>query len=122
MALLLITHDLGVIAEVCQRVVVMQLGRIVEIAPVKTLFDDPMHPYTRRLIGSILRPDLDALPPGRRSDGYPPVLLNTGGTPYQAVSVDAWKSVRVGRPDMLEVAPGHLVLAHAMGSAEEAVA
>jgi ABC-type dipeptide/oligopeptide/nickel transport system ATPase component len=118
MALLLITHDLGVIAEVCQRVVVMQLGRIVEIAPVKTLFDDPVHPYTRRLIGSILRPDLDVLPPSGRGSGYPPVLLNAGGTPYQAVSVDAWKSVKVGRPDMLEVAPGHLVLAHAVGSVD----
>jgi ABC-type dipeptide/oligopeptide/nickel transport system ATPase component len=122
MALLLITHDLGVIAEVCQRVVVMQLGRIVEIAPVKTLFDDPMHPYTRRLIGSILRPDLDALPPGRRGADYPPVLLNAGGIPYQAVSVDTWKAVKVGRPEMLDVGPGHLVLAHAMGAAEEAVA
>jgi ABC-type dipeptide/oligopeptide/nickel transport system ATPase component len=121
MALLLITHDLGVIAEVCQRVVVMQLGRIVEIAPVKTLFDDPVHPYTRRLIGSILRPDLDTLPPGRQSAGYPPVVLNAGGTPYQAVSVDTWKSVKVGRPDMLEVAPGHLVLAHPVGSPESAI-
>jgi ABC-type dipeptide/oligopeptide/nickel transport system ATPase component len=119
MALLLITHDLGVIAEVCQRVVVMQLGRIVEIAPVKTLFDDPMHPYTRRLIGSILRPDLDVLPPSGRGVEYPPVVLNAGGTPYQAVSVDAWKSVKAGRPDMLEVAPGHLVLAHAVDGVED---
>lgn len=121
MALLLITHDLGVIAEVCQRVVVMQLGRIVEIAPVKTLFDDPVHPYTRRLIGSILRPDLDVLPPSGRGVDYPPVPLNTGGMAYQAVSVDAWRSAKVGRPEMLEVAPGHLVLAHEVGRADDSV-
>jgi hypothetical protein len=50
------------------------------------------------------------------------VLLNAGGIPYQAVSVDTWKAVKVGRPEMLDVGPGHLVLAHAMGAAEEAVA
>lgn len=122
MALLLITHDLGVIAEVCQQVVVMQLGRIVEIAPVATLFADPVHPYTRRLIGSILRPDLAILPKMERMAGQPPVVLTAGGVPYQAVSVDSWKSERVGRPEMLEVAPGHLVLAHAADAEREAVA
>jgi len=122
MALLLITHDLGVIAEVCQRVVVMQLGRIVEMAPVQTLFADPVHPYTKRLIGSILRPDLATLPDPRRSAEQSPVLVSAGGAPYRAVSVDRWKAEGVGRPEMIEIAPGHLVLAHAIGSAEEAVA
>ena len=122
MALLLITHDLGVIAEISQRVVVMQLGRIVEIAPVQTLFSDPVHPYTKRLIGSILRPDLPTLPDLSRGAEQPPVLLTAGGAPYQAVAVDQWRAQGVGRPEMLEIAPGHLVLAHAVGSAQEAVA
>lgn len=122
MALLLITHDLGVIAEVCQKVVVMQLGRIVEIAPVTTLFSDPVHPYTKRLIGSILRPDLESLPDTGRGGAQPPVLLYNGDQPYQAVSVDEWKSAQVGRPEMLEVGPGHLVLVHAVGTPEGAVA
>jgi peptide/nickel transport system ATP-binding protein len=52
-AVLLITHDMGVVAETCDRVVVMYLGRIVEEAPVGTLFDDPKHPYTQGLLGSI---------------------------------------------------------------------
>ena len=122
LALLLITHDLGVIAEVCQRVVVMQLGRIVESAPVHALFADPVHPYTKRLIGSILRPDLVTLPDTRRGAEQPPVFLTVGGVPYQAVSVDRWKTERVGRPEMLEIAPGHFVLAHAAERLEEAVA
>jgi peptide/nickel transport system ATP-binding protein len=122
MSLLLITHDLGVIAEVCQRVVVMQLGRIVEIAPVQTLFSDPAHPYTKRLISSILRPDMETLPDMSRGAEQPPVLFTAGGVPYQAVSVDQWKTHKVGRPEMLEIAPGHMVLAHAMGTGEEAVA
>lgn len=122
MALLLITHDLGVIAEVCQRAVVMQLGRIVEIAPVQTLFSDPVHPYTRRLLGSILRSDLAALPDARRGAEQPPVALTVGGMAWRAVSVDRWKTERVGRPEMLEIAPGHLVLAHSAECVREAVA
>jgi peptide/nickel transport system ATP-binding protein len=53
LALLLITHDLGVIAEMADRVAVMYAGRIVEESPVRELFSDPKHPYTRGLMGSI---------------------------------------------------------------------
>ncbi len=52
-AIVLITHDLGVIAEMADRVAVMYAGEIVEQADVRTLFDDPKHPYTRGLIGSV---------------------------------------------------------------------
>ena len=52
---MLITHDLGVVAETCQRVIVMYAGRKVEEAPVLELFDRPMHPYTRGLMASIPR-------------------------------------------------------------------
>jgi peptide/nickel transport system ATP-binding protein len=78
LALLLITHDLGVVAEMADRVAVMYAGRIVEEAPVKELFQDPKHPYTRGLMASMpggapgtrLRaiqgtvPPLGQLPPG----------------------------------------------------------
>jgi peptide/nickel transport system permease protein len=79
MALLFITHDLGVVAELCDRVVVMYAGRVVEEAPTAALFADPKHPYTRQLIGCTptlgagrrdlatipgLPPALDDLPPG----------------------------------------------------------
>ncbi|MBW1721085.1 MAG: ABC transporter ATP-binding protein [Deltaproteobacteria bacterium] len=52
-AILLITHDLGVIAEMASRVIVMYAGKVVEEAPVKDLFRDPRHPYTQGLLGSI---------------------------------------------------------------------
>ena len=55
MAIVFITHDLGVIAELCSRVVVMYAGRIAEEAPVEPLFDTPLHPYTRGLLASIPR-------------------------------------------------------------------
>jgi oligopeptide/dipeptide ABC transporter ATP-binding protein len=78
LSLLLITHDLGVIAEVADRVAVMYAGRIVEEGPVRTIFLAPAHPYTRGLLASIPRgragerlitiegvvPSLTALPPG----------------------------------------------------------
>jgi peptide/nickel transport system ATP-binding protein len=59
MAILIITHDLGVIAEVADDVVVMYAGRIVESAPVAALFAEPQHPYTIGLLGSIPRLDVD---------------------------------------------------------------
>ena len=77
--ILMITHDLGVVAEMCSRVVVMYAGRIVEEAPVQELFADPKHPYTQRLIGSVPKlgsgveslpsipgsvPDLSVMPKG----------------------------------------------------------
>ncbi|MCZ6705791.1 MAG: ABC transporter ATP-binding protein [Bacteroidetes bacterium] len=56
MAMLLITHDLGVVAQTAHRVAVMYAGRLVEVAPVEELFDQPMHPYTRGLMRSLPRP------------------------------------------------------------------
>ncbi len=53
MAILYITHDLGTVARICDRVAVMYLGKIVEIAPVKNIFHKPLHPYTIGLMGSI---------------------------------------------------------------------
>src|SRR5205085_225484 len=52
-AIILITHDLGVVAEVCDEVAVMYAGQIVERAPVAALFEEPQHPYTLGLMGSI---------------------------------------------------------------------
>lgn len=79
MSIILITHDLGIVAAFCDRVIVMYTGEVVEIAPVKQLFTEPLHPYTRGLLqalpkltdaGSRLEaiegmvPDADQMPPG----------------------------------------------------------
>jgi len=58
-AILLITHDLGVVAQTCQRVAVMHAGQLVETAPVRELFRSPAHPYTRALVRSIPRIDVE---------------------------------------------------------------
>ena len=74
MAILLITHDLGVVAESASRVLVMYAGRGVEFAGVDDLFARPLHPYARGLMGALPRPDL---PPG--ADGRPPPLVEIPG-------------------------------------------
>jgi oligopeptide/dipeptide ABC transporter ATP-binding protein len=92
MSVLLITHDLGLVAEYADEVVVMYAGRVVESAPVRTLFADPRHPYTRGLLGSLPRvgqprgarlvtiegmvPDLRRLPPGCRFAGRCPMVIS----------------------------------------------
>lgn len=112
MAMLLITHDLGIVAENCDRVAVMQQGRLVEVAPALTLFSQARHPYTLRLLGSVLRPDQ---PPRLIDLDTPPVTeteIVHAGHRFRAISVDCWKQAGASRPAMLEIAPGHLVLCH----------
>ena len=75
-SLILITHDLGVVARYADRVAVMYGGRIVETAPARELYERPRHPYTRGLMASVPRLDGDA---GRRLvpiEGQPPDLAN----------------------------------------------
>jgi peptide/nickel transport system ATP-binding protein len=74
MAVILITHDLGVVAEVCSRVVVMYLGQVVEEATVKGLFTNPLHPYTRGLMQSIVQLDGDRSAPLHVIEGTVPPL------------------------------------------------
>jgi peptide/nickel transport system ATP-binding protein len=65
-AIILITHDLGVVAETCERVIVMYAGRMVEEAPAAALFARPMHPYTRGLLRALPRTDADGEQAGAR--------------------------------------------------------
>ncbi|MGA0179821.1 MAG: ABC transporter ATP-binding protein [Ilumatobacteraceae bacterium] len=72
-AVALITHDLGVVARVCERVNVMYAGRVVERADIGTIFDEPTHPYTRGLLASLPQAGVDRLVP---IAGFPPNMLN----------------------------------------------
>ncbi|WP_141501275.1 ABC transporter ATP-binding protein [Paenibacillus luteus] len=74
MSVLLITHDLGVVAEVCHRVAVMYAGQIVETADVATLFREPQHPYTIGLLQSIPSLDRDRTKPLQAVEGFVPAL------------------------------------------------
>jgi oligopeptide/dipeptide ABC transporter ATP-binding protein len=78
-AILMITHDLGVIAEMADRVAVMYAGQIVEFATVQALFDEPLHPYTIGLMASI--PNVDADPEGRALPAIPGTVPNLARLP-----------------------------------------
>lgn len=75
MSILLITHDLGVVAEMCDRVAVMYAGQIVEHAPIDALFDKPGHPYTVGLMNAVPRPELPDRAP-EPIEGAPPDMAN----------------------------------------------
>jgi peptide/nickel transport system ATP-binding protein len=112
MAIMLITHAMGVVAETAQRVVVMYAGRVVEEAPVKELFANPRHPYTQGLIKSI--PRIDRAAAGRTRleaiAGVVPSLLRPApGCRFAPRCPFASDICRQALPELREVAPGHKV-------------
>jgi oligopeptide/dipeptide ABC transporter ATP-binding protein len=112
-SIILITHDLGVVAEMCQRVATMYAGQIVEEADVKTLFTQPKHPYTVGLIGSIpilgvVKDELDVIP------GNVPNLVNMPPgcrfAPRCRARVEHHLEICLKEePKLLPVAPDHTV-------------
>ncbi len=117
---LLITHDLGIIAQNCDRVIVMYAGRIVESAPVRELFANPCHAYTRALLASMPRleherkthlPTIPGSVPSIRDYVQGCRFCQRMGYPEEKL---------VNRPPMREIAPGHLVEACPRCTAREA--
>jgi peptide/nickel transport system ATP-binding protein len=112
MAIMLITHAMGVVAETCQRVVVMYAGKVVEEAPVEALFGNPRHPYTQGLIRSIPRVDRGAAKKERLEaiPGTVPSLLRPPpGCRFAQRCRFATDICTKGMPPLKEVAPGHYV-------------
>ncbi len=111
MAVMLITHDLGVVADTAARVAVMYAGRVVEEAPVMELFANPKHPYTQGLLSSIpriekseRRPRLQAIP------GMVPDMLELPkGCKFQARCSKVFEPCSGEEPQLKEVAPNHRV-------------
>ena len=122
-SVILITHDLGVVAEMAERVAVMYAGEIVEQTDVNTLFDQPLHPYTQGLIGSIpvlgeIKERLDVIP------GSVPNLVNLPpGCRFaprcQARFKYACTICAEIKPELEEVKPGHFVRCWLYQNAEE---
>jgi oligopeptide/dipeptide ABC transporter ATP-binding protein len=117
MAVILITHDLGVVAETAQRVCVMYAGKFVETAPVKELFANPQHPYTQGLLRALPRVDkagahlrLEEIP------GMVPPLTNLpGGCRFCPRYERSAEVCRQEEPSWVQVAPDHWVRCWAVG-------
>ena len=109
-AQILITHDLGVVAEVADRVIVMYAGRRVEEASVYDLFDNPIHPYTKGLMGAVPRSDAADGEDGRLTDipgTVPPLWDLPRGCAFAPRCPGASKRCLEERPPLQEKAPGH---------------
>jgi peptide/nickel transport system ATP-binding protein len=106
-AVILITHDLGVVAEVADEVAVMYAGRIVEQAPVQALFDQPQHPYTVGLLGSIPRLDVQRERLAAIEGQVPNPLRRPPGCQFADRCPFAIAKCRAEEPPLLEVGAGH---------------
>ena len=108
LALLLITHDLGVVAETADRVAVMYAGRVVETAPVRELLREPRHPYTRALMGSI-----PGGSPGSRLIAVPGTVPALGafpvGCPFTARCPERFEPCDIATPALTDQGPGRQV-------------
>ena len=112
-AILLITHNLAVVAETCNRVAVMYGGKIQEVAPVRELFKNPLHPYTQGLMGSMPRVD------GARADrltvipgSVPDIHQLPVGCKFVTRCPHRFEPCQDIEPPLIEMGPGHLVRCH----------
>ena len=100
-AVMLVTHDMGVIAETCDRVAVMYAGRIVEIGPVQAVIHAPAHPYTAGLMGSIPSMDEDRERLLQIDGSMPRLTAIPGGCAYHPRCPQAFDRCHVDRPDLM---------------------
>ncbi|MBN9070246.1 MAG: ABC transporter ATP-binding protein [Rhizobiales bacterium] len=113
MGLLLITHDVGVVARMATTVGVMYAGRIVEKAPSDMLFRDPRHPYTRGLLKSVPRMDTDLTAPLTSIPGTPPAIANLPeGCSFNPRCPSRFDRCLTERPPLIERKAGHPVACH----------
>ena len=111
-ATILITHDLAVVAETCDRVIVMYGGKVQETASTQTLFKNPLHPYTKGLMGSIPSEDskgkkLYAIP-----GNVPSIMDFPEGCRFCNRCEEALERCRTEEPELIEIAPGHELRCH----------
>ena len=118
-AVLLITHDMGVMRNVSTKIAIMYLGKICEIAPTKTFYEAPMHPYTQMLLSAIpvVTPEEEALKPKKvKSEGEIPSPVNIpSGCSFHTRCAFKQKICMEVDPEMQEVEPGHFVRCHLCG-------
>ncbi len=121
-SVLLITHDLGVVAETCRRIVVMYAGQVMETGDSTSIFAHPRHPYTQHLLSSVMRVDRAVEAP--RVNGQPSekVIYSARGCRFVPRGPCAREICRREALPRIEAGPGHLVMCHRDGERYAAAA
>jgi len=123
-SIILITHDLGVVAQMCSRVIVMYAGQVVETGTLDQIFYNPQHPYTKSLLNSIPRLDMDSNEPLHPIIGTPPDLYNPpAGCPFYARCKNAMKICKDFNPGLNKMEENHFAscwLHHPMAGVNKA--
>jgi peptide/nickel transport system ATP-binding protein len=122
-SLIVITHDIAVQSEICDRIAVMYAGKLVEIGPVKEIFKNPLHPYTEALIFATPSFEMDKQKGLKGLKGMPPSLKNppsgcrfAARCRYHENENKQMYKCRVEEPEMKEVVSGHFVACHRFDS------
>jgi peptide/nickel transport system ATP-binding protein len=109
MAIMFITHDLGVVAEIGNEVAVMYLGRVVEKTDVDTLFNAPKHPYTQALLSSIPKVSTQRQPLEPIKGMVPNPFRRPSGCTFHPRCAQVMEVCRTREPVTTQVSPGHFV-------------
>jgi peptide/nickel transport system ATP-binding protein len=112
---LFIAHDLSIVQHFSDRIAVMYLGKIVELAPSTSIFQTPFHPYTRLLLASVPVPDPEMRPKKQSSSNEVAVTLPQRGCRFQPRCPIAVEQCKVEDPPLREVVPGHWAACHLAG-------
>jgi oligopeptide transport system ATP-binding protein len=116
MAVIWITHDLGLVARVARRICVMYAGRIVEIGPIKEVFSRPQHPYTLGLLASVPRGRTGRRQPLRHIEGAPPDMISLPpGCAFQPRCQFCAEECLQEEPSLVALGDGHLAACHRLG-------
>ena len=114
-SVLMITHNLGIVAEVCDRVGVMYAGCLVERASTDSIFKEPLHPYTQGLMNAIPKLDLE-LSRLETIEGNVPNLINPpSGCRFHTRCPYVMEHCKKEKPQLIDIAPGHSVACHLYG-------
>jgi oligopeptide/dipeptide ABC transporter ATP-binding protein len=110
--IMLITHDLGVVADLCDRVAVMYAGDVVEVSDARSLYAKPLHPYTQGLLKAVPRLVADAVKLDPIPGSVPDLIYPPPGCRFHPRCPYAWDLCKEKKPELLDVEKGHATACH----------